>query len=80
MGIKSYKPTTPTLRYKQISTKEEVTAEKPYKPLLCFILLLLVVIIAKTSYTHIAQWNGYSIFYVGFQDDLDGSHHEAKSI
>ncbi|MCL2100225.1 MAG: 50S ribosomal protein L2 [Fibromonadales bacterium] len=33
MGIKSYKPTTPTLRYKQISTKEEVTAEKPYKPL-----------------------------------------------
>ena len=33
MGIKSYKPTTPTLRYKQISTREEVTAEKPYKPL-----------------------------------------------
>jgi large subunit ribosomal protein L2 len=33
MGIKSYKPTTPTLRYKQISTKEEVTVEKPYKPL-----------------------------------------------
>ena len=33
MGIKSYKPTTPTLRYKQISDKAEVTAEKPYKPL-----------------------------------------------
>jgi large subunit ribosomal protein L2 len=33
MGIKSYKPTTPTLRYKQISAKEEVTTEKPYKPL-----------------------------------------------
>jgi len=33
MGLKSYKPTTPTLRYKQISDKAEVTAEKPYKPL-----------------------------------------------
>ncbi|MDR0517739.1 MAG: 50S ribosomal protein L2 [Fibromonadaceae bacterium] len=33
MGIKSYKPTTPTLRYKQISDRAEVTAEKPYKPL-----------------------------------------------
>ncbi|GBU25726.1 LSU ribosomal protein L2p [Fibrobacteria bacterium R8-3-H12] len=33
MGLKSYKPTTPTLRYKQISAKEEVTTEKPYKPL-----------------------------------------------
>jgi large subunit ribosomal protein L2 len=33
MGIKSYKPTTPTLRYKQISAKTEVTAEEPYKPL-----------------------------------------------
>lgn len=33
MGLKSYRPLTPTLRYKQISDKKEVTAEKPYKPL-----------------------------------------------
>lgn len=33
MGLKSYRPLTPTLRYKQISDKEELTAEKPYKPL-----------------------------------------------
>ncbi|MDR2581028.1 MAG: 50S ribosomal protein L2 [Fibromonadaceae bacterium] len=33
MGIKKYKPTTPTLRFKQISDRAEVTAEKPYKPL-----------------------------------------------
>jgi large subunit ribosomal protein L2 len=33
MGIKSYKPTTPTLRYKQISDKAEITAAKPYHPL-----------------------------------------------
>jgi len=33
MGIKSYKPTTPTLRYKQISDRVEITAENPYKPL-----------------------------------------------
>jgi len=33
MALKSYKPTTPTLRYKQISDKSEITAEKPYKPL-----------------------------------------------
>jgi large subunit ribosomal protein L2 len=33
MALKSYNPTTPTLRYKQISDKSEVTADKPYKPL-----------------------------------------------
>jgi large subunit ribosomal protein L2 len=33
MGLKSYRPLTPTLRYKQISDKTEITAEKPYKPL-----------------------------------------------
>ena len=33
MGLKSYRPTTPTLRYKQISDKKELTAYKPYKPL-----------------------------------------------
>ena len=33
MGLKSYRQLTPTLRYKQISDKTEITAEKPYKPL-----------------------------------------------
>ncbi len=33
MGLKSYRPLTPTLRYKQISDKTEITAQKPYKPL-----------------------------------------------
>ena len=33
MGLKSYRPLTPTLRYKQISDKKEITANKPYKPL-----------------------------------------------
>lgn len=33
MALKSYNPITPTLRYKQISDKTEITAEKPYKPL-----------------------------------------------
>lgn len=33
MALKSYSPTTPTLRYKQISDKAEITADKPYKPL-----------------------------------------------
>jgi large subunit ribosomal protein L2 len=33
MGLKSYRPLTPTLRYKQISDKTEITADKPYKPL-----------------------------------------------
>jgi large subunit ribosomal protein L2 len=34
MGIKSYAPVTPTLRYKTTNTFEEVTTDKPYKPLL----------------------------------------------
>ena len=34
MAIKSYKPTTPTLRYKKTNTYEQVTTDKPYKPLL----------------------------------------------
>ncbi len=34
MAIKSYKPTTPTLRYKKTNTQEQVTTDKPYKPLL----------------------------------------------
>ena len=33
MGLKSYRPITPTLRYKQIGDRKEITAEKPYKPL-----------------------------------------------
>ena len=33
MGLKSYRPLTPTLRYKQIGDRKEITAEKPYKPL-----------------------------------------------
>lgn len=33
MGLKSFKPTTPVLRYKQIGDKTEITADKPYKPL-----------------------------------------------
>ncbi len=33
MGLKSYRPLTPTLRYKQVSDKKEITADKPYKPL-----------------------------------------------
>jgi large subunit ribosomal protein L2 len=33
MALKSYKPTTPVLRYKQISDKAEITTDKPYKPL-----------------------------------------------
>lgn len=35
MGLKSYNPVTPVLRYKQISDKSEITADKPYKPLTC---------------------------------------------
>lgn len=34
MAIKSYKPTTPTLRYKKTNTYEQVTTDTPYKPLL----------------------------------------------
>ena len=33
MGIKKYRPTTPTLRYKTVLDKKEITEEKPYKPL-----------------------------------------------
>ncbi|MBD3344858.1 MAG: 50S ribosomal protein L2 [Chitinivibrionales bacterium] len=34
MGIKSYRPTTPTLRYKTSSDFSMVTTDEPYKPLL----------------------------------------------
>ncbi len=33
MGIKKFNPVTKTLRYKTVLTKDEITAEKPYKPL-----------------------------------------------
>lgn len=33
MGLKSYRPLTPTLRYKQISDKKEITTDKPFKSL-----------------------------------------------
>lgn len=33
MPIKSYKPTTPTLRYKTVLVRDQVTTDKPYKPL-----------------------------------------------
>jgi len=33
MGIKKFRPITPTLRYKTVLVKEEITEEKPYKPL-----------------------------------------------
>ncbi|MBD3322915.1 MAG: 50S ribosomal protein L2 [Chitinivibrionales bacterium] len=34
MGIKSFRPTTPTLRQKTVSDFDMVTTDKPYKPLL----------------------------------------------
>jgi large subunit ribosomal protein L2 len=34
MGLKNYKPLTPTLRYKTTNTFEQVTTDTPYKPLL----------------------------------------------
>ncbi len=34
MAIKSYSPTTPTLRYKTTNKFEQTTTDKPYKPLL----------------------------------------------
>lgn len=34
MAIKSYRPITPTLRYKKTNTFDQVTTDKPYKPLL----------------------------------------------
>jgi len=33
MGIKKFRPTTPTLRYKTVLDKSEITEEKPFKPL-----------------------------------------------
>ena len=33
MGIKKFRPVTPTLRYKTVLDKVEITAESPYKPL-----------------------------------------------
>lgn len=33
MGIKKFRPVTPTLRYKTVLVKEEITEDKPYKPL-----------------------------------------------
>jgi large subunit ribosomal protein L2 len=33
MGIKTYRPMTPSLRFKTTLTNEELTAEKPHKPL-----------------------------------------------
>ncbi|HLY92523.1 MAG TPA: 50S ribosomal protein L2 [Candidatus Angelobacter sp.] len=33
MGIKTYRPTTPTLRFQTTLTNDELTAEKPHKPL-----------------------------------------------
>lgn len=34
MPIKSFRPLTPTLRYKTVNTFEQLTTDKPYKPLL----------------------------------------------
>jgi large subunit ribosomal protein L2 len=34
MGMKSYRPLTPVLRYKTTNTFEQLTTDKPYKPLL----------------------------------------------
>jgi large subunit ribosomal protein L2 len=34
MGMKSYRPLTPTLRYKTTNTFEQLTADTPFKPLL----------------------------------------------
>ena len=33
MGIKKFRPITPSLRYKTVLDKSELTADKPYKPL-----------------------------------------------
>lgn len=33
MGLKSYNPTTPVLRYKQLGDKSEITTDKPFKAL-----------------------------------------------
>ena len=34
MGMKSYRPLTPVLRYKTTNTFEQLTTDTPYKPLL----------------------------------------------
>ncbi len=34
MGIKQYRPTTPTLRWQSVSDFKEITTDKPHKPLL----------------------------------------------
>lgn len=34
MGIKTFRPLTPTLRYKTVNTFEQITTDTPYKPLL----------------------------------------------
>ena len=33
MGIKTYRPITPSLRFKTTLTNEELTADRPHKPL-----------------------------------------------
>jgi len=33
MPIKTYRPTTPTLRFKTSLVRDEITTDKPYKPL-----------------------------------------------
>ena len=33
MALKKFKPVTPSLRFKQLNSREELTADKPYKPL-----------------------------------------------
>ena len=59
MGLKSYRPLTPTLRYKQLNDKKEITADKPYKPLA-----------VAGSLLGISLHNGVS-FPVGKVDELD---------
>ncbi len=34
MPIKTYRPTTPTLRFKTTLVNDDLTTDKPYKPLL----------------------------------------------
>ena len=33
MGIKKFRPITPSLRYKTVLDKSEITEDKPHKPL-----------------------------------------------
>ncbi len=37
MGIKSFKPITPSQRYRTVSTFEEITTDRPCKPLVCHV-------------------------------------------